>query len=310
MAYLSQNHCLETLEFTIAAERYHKQYQELTGHGEHTPLSPNTPGIEYVRARWQILLDAYIAPNGPREVNLPSDVRDRLMSLPSEFLPPDPRELEQAVKIIYELMDESVFVLFLNSISLSRGHEFQSSPGTSNESMTDVNISAPLDERALSPTKSRREGTPPPGELGTDAMSQSYSGPSPRHSHSSHITAALSRGLAARLSTHLSGSSPGTSGEAIESMTDDSTDSPSPSGSALEPMTPPNTPPTSHTEFVDPSPGTSPHSGRGEGSSWKKMGVKLGWKKSRSGHGSGSSTSNSRYPMRRDTSDESGGNGL
>ncbi|CZR59582.1 related to a-agglutinin core protein AGA1 [Phialocephala subalpina] len=310
MAYLSQNHCLETLEFTMDAQRYTKHYQELVSRDPHTPLSPNTPECDYVRMLWQKLLDAYIAPNGPREVNLPSDVRDHLLSLPFTYSPPDPAELEPAVKIIYELMDESVLVPFLNSIAPSRVEGFQSSPWTSNESMTDTYMTGSLDERSLSPSKTRaRESSPPSGERSNDIVSQSHGGPSPRLSHSSHLTAALSRG-AARLSTHLSGSS-GTSGEAPESMTDDSTDSPSPSGSALEPMTPPNTPPTSHTEFVDVSPGTSPHTARGEGSSsWKKMGAKLGWKKSRSGHGSGSSTSSSRYPMGRDTSDESGGNGL
>ncbi|KUJ12086.1 uncharacterized protein LY89DRAFT_738707 [Mollisia scopiformis] len=297
MAYLSQNHCLETLEFTMDAQVYSKHYQELVSHDPHSPLSPNTPGCDYVRMLWQKLLDAYIAPNGPREVNLPSDVRDHLMSLPSAYSPPDPAELDPAVKIIYELMDESVLVPFLNSIAPSRGQEFQSSPWTSNESMPDAYMTASLDERSLSRMRTR-DVSPPVGDLGMDVVSQSLTGPSPRLSHSSHLTAALSRG-AARLSTHLSGSST----EAPESMTDDSTDSPSPSGSALEPMTPPNTPPTSHTEFADASPGTSPHTGR-EGSSWKKMGAKLGWKKSRSGHGSGSSTSSSRYPMTRKASDE------
>ncbi|KAE8453094.1 hypothetical protein EG329_012281 [Mollisiaceae sp. DMI_Dod_QoI] len=309
MAYLSQNHCLETLEFTMDAQRYTKHYQETVTRDPHTPLSPHSPECDYVRMLWQKLLDAYIAPNGPREVNLPSDVRNKLMSLPYTYSPPDPAELEPAVKIINELMDESVLVPFLNSFTPSRGQELSSSPWTSNESMTDAYMAASLDERSLSPARTRvRDGSPPAGELSADIISQSYSGPLPRLSHSSHLTAALTRG-AARLSTHLSGSS-GVSAEAPESLTDDSTDSPSPSGSALEPMTPPNTPPTSHTDDIDISPGTSPHTGRGEGSSWKKMGAKLGWKKSRSGHGSGSSTSSSRYPTGRETNDENGGHGL
>lgn len=295
------------------AQRYTKHYQELVGGDPHTPLSPNTPECDYVRMLWQKLLDAYIAPNGPREVNLPSNVRDRLMSLPSTYSPPDAAELDPAVQIIYELMEESVLVPFLNSMVISRGglEVLSSSPWTSSESMTDTYMTGSLDDRSLSRSKSRTRDGSPAGESGSDMLSQSSSGPSPRPSHSLHLTAAISRGTA-RLSAHLSGSS-GTSAEAPDSLTDDSTDSPSPSGSALEPMTPPHTPPTSHTEFVNISPGTSPHTGRGEGSSgWKKMGAKLGWKKSRSGHGSGSSTSSSRYPMGRETNDESGsgGNGL
>ena len=206
--------------------------------------------------------------------------------------------------IIYELMDESVLVPFLNSVAPSRGPETYSSPWTSDESMTDAYMSGSLDERSLSPAKSRnrRDGSPPSG---SDVVAQSQNGPSPRHSHQSHLTAALvGRAGVARLSTYLSGSSGTSSGEGPENMTDDSTDSPSPSTTALEPMTPPNTPPTSNIAF-DVSPGTSPRTSREGNSSWKKMGAKLGWKKSRSGHGSGSSSS--RYPMGREGEDGSSG---
>ena len=303
MAYLSQNHCLETLEFTMDAKRYTKHYQEMVEKDPRTPVSPQTPEFEYTRMLWQKLLDAYIAPNGPREVNVPADVRDHLLSLPCTMSPPDPLELEPAVKIIYELMDESVLVPFLNSVAPSRGPETYSTPWTSNESMVDTYMAGSLDERSLSPAKSRREDSPPASGSGTDVVSQSYSGPSPRMSHHSHLTTALSRGVASRLSANMSGTS-----DAPETLTDDSTDSPSPSASAMEPMTPPNTPPTSHIAFSDVSPGTNPHPFRDGGSSWKKMGAKLGWRKSRSGYGSGSSTSSSRYPG--GSGDESGAGGL
>jgi hypothetical protein len=279
------------------ANRYTKYYQEINQRDPSTPLSPDTPDFEYVRMLWTKLLDAYIAPNAPREVNLPSDVRDHLLSLPCTDTPPDAIALDPAVKIIYELMEESVLVQFLNSIAPSRGPE---SPWTSNESMLDTYMAGSLDERSLSPAKSRnqRDGTPP--GTGADTLSKSFTGPSPRHSHQSHLTAAL--GLS-RFSANLSGSSGVSSAEAPDSMTDDSTDSPSPSGSALEPMTPPHTPPTSNAAFGDVSPGTSPQANLS--SSWKKMGDKLRWKKSRSGHGSGSSnTSSSRYPLGREGSDD------
>lgn len=304
MQYLSQNHCLETLEFTMDAKRYEKHYRDMVDKDPHSPVSPQSPECEYVRMLWQKLLDAYIAPNGPREVNLPSNIRDHLLSQPCEHSPPDPAVLDPAVKIIYELMDESVLVPFLNSVAPSRGPETYSSPWTSDESMTDAYMSGSLDERSLSPAKSRnrRDGSPPSG---SDVVAQSQNGPSPRHSHQSHLTAALvGRAGVARLSTYLSGSSGTSSGEGPENMTDDSTDSPSPSTTALEPMTPPNTPPTSNIAF-DVSPGTSPRTSREGNSSWKKMGAKLGWKKSRSGHGSGSSSS--RYPMGREGEDGSSG---
>jgi hypothetical protein len=306
MAYLSQNHCLETLEFTMDAKRYTKYYQDLADRSPGTPISPQTPECAYVQMLWQKLLDAYIAPNGPREVNLPSDVRDHLLALPFQTTPPEPAELDPAVKIIYELMDESVLVPFLNSVAPSRGSET-----VSNDSMNDTYMAGSLDERSLSPAKTRRGRSPPGVSTTGDVVSQSASHPgsSPHSTRQSHLSAALSRGGASRLSAYLSGSSNPSSAEGPDSLTDDSTDSPSPSGSALEPMTPPTTPPTSHIAFGDVSPGTSPHGSR-ESSGWKKMGAKLGWKKSRSGHGSGSSTSSSRYPLHREAGDESGGSGL
>lgn len=116
MAYLSQNHCLETLEFTMDASRYTKHYREMAEKGPSTSPTLQTSESEYMRMLWTKLLDAYIAPNGPREVNLPSNVRDHLLSLPCTDTPPDPKALEPAVEIIYELMDESVLAPFLNSI--------------------------------------------------------------------------------------------------------------------------------------------------------------------------------------------------
>lgn len=283
MAYLSQNHCLETLEFTMDATRYKNHYHATYGRDSYAPLSPTDQDREYVRMLWRKLLDAYIAPNGPREVNLPSDVRDRLMRLPNVYAAPDPRELDQAVKIIYELMDESVLVPFLNSIApSSRGSE--SSPWASSESVVDTTMAGSLDEQSLSPARLRARNRSPP--LSADKPSHSHSLPSHRSSQHSHLTAALGRATsAARLSTFMSGSS-GTSSTEPDSLTDD-TDWPSP----LEPMTPPTTPPTSDTGFASDSPGTSPRHSREGSVSWKKMGAKLGFKKSRSTH---SSTSSSR----------------
>ncbi|KAM0134017.1 hypothetical protein ACHAP3_005733 [Botrytis cinerea] len=264
------------------ATRYKKHYQATYGRDPYSPLSPTDQDSEYVRMLWRKLLDAYIAPNGPREVNLPSDVRDRLIHLPNIYEAPDPRELDQAVKIIYELMDESVLVPFLNSIAPpSRASEH--SPWASNESFVDAaGIAESLDERSLSHTRSRaRKGSPP---LSGDNMSHSHSLPAQRSSQHPHLTAALGRVTSARLSTFMSGSS-GTSSVESESLTDD-TDSPSP----MEPITPPTTPPTSDTGFVSDSPGTSPRHSREGSVSWKKMGAKLGFKKSRSAHGSTSSS--------------------
>src|SRR5450432_1852280 len=97
MAYLVQNHCLETLEFTMDASRYRKHYENMHTHPG-TPASLDSESYEYVAMLWQKLLDAYIAPNGPREVNLPPDECNRLTELPCTPLLPYPSEIESALK--------------------------------------------------------------------------------------------------------------------------------------------------------------------------------------------------------------------
>lgn len=136
MAYLSQNHCLETLEFTMDATRYRKRYSKMvTRSADSIPRSsstspsdascspdsspPNSEDRDYVKMLWRRLMEAYIMPNGPREVNLPGDVRNALLALSdpdSDAPPPLPSSLEAAVEKTFELMEESVLVPFLNSV--------------------------------------------------------------------------------------------------------------------------------------------------------------------------------------------------
>ncbi|KFY31872.1 hypothetical protein V493_00723 [Pseudogymnoascus sp. VKM F-4281 (FW-2241)] len=118
-AYLSQNHCLETLEFTMDATRYRKQYETLLANCEEKTIMPSAEEYEYVRMLWQKLLDTYITQDSPREINLPGDVRDHLLSSPNHFRPPSPPQLDTALGVVYELMEESVLVPFLNSVSPS-----------------------------------------------------------------------------------------------------------------------------------------------------------------------------------------------
>jgi hypothetical protein len=300
MAYLSQKRCLETLEFTMDASRYREHYDNMADSHPGTPISPASEGCDNVKRLWQKLLDAYIAPNGPREVNLPSDVRDRLMKMPNTLVPPHPSELDPAVKIIFELMDESVLVPFLNSVTSSRGPETIATPWTSTDEVhqTAVHSHGSHDERLLSPAQShnRRDRSPPGSGSGVDIVTSSNS-PTPRPAHQSHLTAALNRSAGGRISAYFSSTSSSSEIQEV-GLTDDCASSPS--NSDLGPMTPPTTPPTSDTGFHGVSPSTSPKNSRSEGNGWKKMGQKLGWKKSKSGHGSNGSTSTKRYQNGRD----------
>lgn len=68
MAFLSQNHCLENLEFTMDASRYRKHYSKMVNRHPGTPISPMSDECAYVLMLWRRLIDAYIRESGPREV--------------------------------------------------------------------------------------------------------------------------------------------------------------------------------------------------------------------------------------------------
>lgn len=258
MAFLSQNHCLETLEFTMDASRYQRYYDDMI-----VPGAKNAEGREYVKMLWRRLLAAYIVPNGPREINLPSEVRDGLLSIPNSNSPPSPSLLEPAVKIIYDLMAESVLVPFLNSVSEPKPTYGRQSPWNQLED-DDMELAEAHGRR--SPRRSRTRQTsspPPPGDPMASSMSSSGSG---HHSRGGRVNLTLGLGRGSR------GNVAGASAGSGDNLTDDSGSASSP---GREPMTPPSTPPTSDIG------GGSPR-GRSD-RAWKKMTGKLGWRKKSTG---------------------------
>ncbi|THX13351.1 regulator of G protein signaling superfamily [Aureobasidium pullulans] len=287
MAYLSNNHCLETLEFTMDAGRYKKHYHRMMNKAP-IPGQPTETDANYVKELWDRLMEAYIQPNGSREVNLPSQVRDPILEhKPENRLPPAPTVLEPAVSKTYELMEESVLVPFLNSVYPQSptpvSPYYPSNSNNSNESMT------PVEEKSRFGRRSRHSsrGSPPPLSASSAEFSAaSYSPPSlnNRKSAPSALTTALSRhrfsqklsptssapshSLSAALSTASSASDAIYSGPGL---TDDSGSSGSPINDC--PMTPPVTPPMSD---ISGSPKTNRDSG-----AWKKLGRLSGWKPSR-----------------------------
>jgi len=69
MAFLSQNHCLENLEFTMDASRYRKHFSKMINRHPGSPISPLSDECAYVLMLWRRLIDAYIRESGPREVS-------------------------------------------------------------------------------------------------------------------------------------------------------------------------------------------------------------------------------------------------
>lgn len=108
MAFLSQNHCLETLEFTMDVDRYASEYAEIMT-GQDTD--------QHLCSLWAKMVNAYLVPSAPRELNLPAHVRDRLLAMNCHALAPHPSELDEAVRIVYELMNDSVLGPFLSSVA-------------------------------------------------------------------------------------------------------------------------------------------------------------------------------------------------
>ncbi|EXK75946.1 hypothetical protein FOQG_19292 [Fusarium oxysporum f. sp. raphani 54005] len=113
-AYLSKNHCLETLQFTQDASRYRVHYAEIVEDKE-IPWEYLRRHYDYLQELWDDLLGTYILPSGHREINIPSEVRARLLGLRSSVLPPHPSELDDVVKIVLELMEDSILPGFLKS---------------------------------------------------------------------------------------------------------------------------------------------------------------------------------------------------
>lgn len=297
MAYLSNNHCLETLEFTMDAGRYKKHYAKMMSRAQSDGLPP-AKDREYVRALWQRLVEAYIQPNGSREVNLPSDVRDPIINLKPKDMPPTPGSLDPAVAKIYELMEESVLVPFLNSVYPQSAHPtVNSCPyNTSDESMS--MMSRTYEDRSMYPRRSRhgRRDSPPQAHTQSAVEPHApsyyshggrYRQPTPAPLTSPHksrfsmkllpTTSQPSTSMSSSAVTE-SGSDANLSGAGTASgagMTDDSGSPGSPPHDS--PRTPPDSPPTSDA-----------HSPKQRDSGmWKKLGrlsgMKVGKKKSLGG---------------------------
>lgn len=111
MAFLSQNHCLETLEFTLDASRYQTCYYS---QGQIPPI-PGSEEANRLRNAWDRLINSYIRPGASREVNLAAADRDYLLRMPNTYTPPSPEALDGAVYKITELMRDSVLSPFLQA---------------------------------------------------------------------------------------------------------------------------------------------------------------------------------------------------
>lgn len=219
------------------------------------PSNAHSPEYQHLCMLWQRLLTAYVLPGAPREVNLSGEVRNNLLQYASVSFPPAPETLDPAVKLIHELMEESIFIPFLNSCAavLKENCSFSESPFDDDETMM---INGGLDENVVSRIRSRRK------DLASSFSQGTYSG----RSHSS-VGPVTSLG---KFNTRTSGHASMASGDSSATLTDDSGSY----SSAGEPMTPPTTPPSSDVRFES---AANPKS-RSD-NPFRKMGFKLGFKR-------------------------------
>ncbi|KAL2179975.1 RGS domain-containing protein [Thermothelomyces heterothallicus CBS 202.75] len=247
-AFLSQNHCMETLEFTMDADRYSAAYSNLVRREQ---ASGSRESNEYVSSLWKKIISAYIVPYGHREVNLPAHVRDRLLSLSYTPVPPDPSELDEAVRIVYELMNDSVLGPFLASVTPQHDWTEENDPRHARS-----RLRIPRDMSSSSDEASR---SPKVGFLPMFSMPWA---------------------------TEPKSSTTSSSEPAERGLTDSNLITPSPA--STEPMTPPTTPPVSDWEHT--SPGVVHHrAASSQSSGWKRVGAKLGFgriSRSKRGHSS------------------------
>jgi hypothetical protein len=282
MAYLSQQHCLETLAFTLDARKYREKYDTASAHLAGVPLNCQSDEGDELQQEWTRILNIYIRPGAPQEINLPSEERNDLLHWPFGVKPPPPEALEPSVKRMHDLMSDSIFIPFCNSlrpVSYAQTYAAFSDFG-GRESQLDPSRST-LDERRNMQQRAppRRRHSPPATSNAFDLPSRG-SQPAHRHTQSSTLSSALNRATSNRLPTNAS-NSPAASGPEY-ALTDDSgsVDSPGPA----EPRTPPTTPPTSDVtpKVSGQMLAQSPPKSRSDSGSWKKMGYKLGWGKKKS----------------------------
>lgn len=290
-AYLSQQHCLETLEFTMDAKQYQDKYARTAAQLAGMPLNYDHADVYELQQDWIRILDVYIKPGSPREINLPAEERDDLLDQVYSKQPPEPEALDPSVKRMYDLMGDSIFMPFLNSFNLApRAKTFSPEAsdfggrreGGRKEGRPDVSTSL-LDDRGefLHHKPSQRRRSPP------SSSSVEFSAPkspplatSHRHTQSSSITSAISRTSGTRLSTQVSNSSAASGPEYGSADDSGSADSPS----SIDPMTPPTTPPSSDLSMGSSLHQQSPKPNRSDGGHWrKKMGMNFWVKKKNSG---------------------------
>ncbi|KAK5090989.1 hypothetical protein LTS08_002101 [Lithohypha guttulata] len=274
-AFLSQQHCLETLEFVTEAKKYATKYDEYSANFHGMPMTTESAEGHELQQDWVRILDIYVKPGAPREINLPAEERDDLVEEATEPKPPKPEALDPAVRRMRDLMSDSIFIPFCNSVkTVSHAATYNALSDFARPNLGDASTMT-YDDRGSAHRRqqSSRRRSPPPTSTG---FSRS---PPQTTNRSSALTSGLTTTTGPRLSQHLSHTSVASEG----ATTDDSGGGGSPFSGDLDAIvSPPTTPPisdvpqmqaTSHTSSSHLQAQRPPRSESGGG--WKRMGMKI-----------------------------------
>lgn len=120
MIFLTQNHCIETLDFITDAEVYCDIYYVNSASFDNNDI---TRDPILIGKQWKRLMATYICPGSPSEINLPSYIRDRLLDIISELVSsPSPEQLSSAMNHAYETLTEDVLRPFIRSFTVADNH--------------------------------------------------------------------------------------------------------------------------------------------------------------------------------------------
>lgn len=120
MGFLSDNHCLEILEFIFETRRYRRTYPT---------QSLDDVQRQALHQQWHRLLQMHVVTGAPREINITDAVREKLLDSVSrlngqtqesgddEILCPDPGYLDPAERQMHELLRDSILLSFVKSCS-------------------------------------------------------------------------------------------------------------------------------------------------------------------------------------------------
>ena len=286
-AYLSQNHCLENLEFVKDAERYRQRYAVLQHEMSDMldPLNDEAEDAEPLGRLWARMVNSYLERETPREINIPSDVRDQLLSYAAaDADPPPPEVLDPAIKVVYDLMNESVLMTFIHELSPRKPPSFiqewddgaaDDRPALARQSLERGGNNDRL-SRSLSGHRAGVDRASPPAgdkELATSGKS-TVSSLARSVTASGRSTSSRRDGRTLPATVHTASTYSGSDPAVF------SDDALSGGSQVPSPMTPPTTPPIGEWDSAT----TSPRSFNGRGdNAWRKMMGRLGSKRKPSG---------------------------